>query len=246
INVGNPEEPDRYWYFVNSVLGLAWIAHELGIPIVGGKVSFYNESPNGNVIKPVITVVALGQVSDVSKVVDGGLTGDGSIIIIGNTLTELGGSEYLYAVHGFVRGIPPRPRPKDEARNSRAVLKLIQDGLVSASMDIGVGGLLTTLSKMALINGVGFNIDLSKAPVDDYGIDPDVIAFSETNARYIIEVKNEHFNKVISTLANLGIPFSVIGSSGGDDAIVHWDHHELMALRLNELEMAYDSLWGAL
>ncbi|WP_243680159.1 AIR synthase-related protein [Vulcanisaeta souniana] len=53
INVGNPpEKPDRYWYFVNSVMGLAWIARELNIPIVGGKVSFYNEDSKGNVIKP--------------------------------------------------------------------------------------------------------------------------------------------------------------------------------------------------
>lgn len=53
INVGNPEKPDRYWYFVNSVLGgLSWMARELSVPIVGGKVSFYNEDVNGNVIKP--------------------------------------------------------------------------------------------------------------------------------------------------------------------------------------------------
>jgi phosphoribosylformylglycinamidine synthase len=246
INVGNPEKPERYWYFVNSVLGLAWIARELNIPIVGGKVSFYNEDSNGNVIKPVVAVAVIGRVDDVTKAVDGGLVGDGYIVTIGKTSAELGGSEYLHAVHGIVRGIPPRPRPKDEVRNSRAILKLIQDGLVSASMDIGIGGLLTTLSKMALINGVGFNIDLSKVPVDDCGIDPTVIAFSETNARYVIEVKSEHLDKAVSTLTNLGVPFSIIGRAGGDAAVVHWGHHELMALRLNELETAYNSLWGVL
>ncbi|WP_243679287.1 hypothetical protein [Vulcanisaeta distributa] len=54
-----------------------------------------------------VAVAVLGQVNDVDKVVDGGLIGGGSIIIIGNTSAEVGGSEYLYAVHGIVRGIPP-------------------------------------------------------------------------------------------------------------------------------------------
>ncbi|WP_243669379.1 AIR synthase related protein [Vulcanisaeta sp. JCM 16161] len=171
INVGNPEKPDRYWYFVNSVLGLAWMARELSIPIVGGKVSFYNEDSSGNVIKPVVAVAVLGVISDVGKAVDGGFAGNGHVLVIGNTSAELGGSEYLYSVHGIVKGIPPRPRPRDEVKNASAVLKLIRDGLVSASMDVGVGGLLTTLSKMALINGVGFNIDLSRVPVDECRID---------------------------------------------------------------------------
>ncbi len=53
INVGDPpEKPDRYWYFVNSVLGLAWFARELSIPIVGGKVSFYNEDSEATLSSP--------------------------------------------------------------------------------------------------------------------------------------------------------------------------------------------------
>lgn len=96
--MGNPEKPDRYWYFVNSVLGLAWFARELGIPVVGGKVSFYNEDSRGNVIKPVVAVAVLGQVDDVDEAVDGGLIGGdgGALIIIGNTSNEMGGVPSTY------------------------------------------------------------------------------------------------------------------------------------------------------
>lgn len=116
---------------------------------------------------------------------------------------------------------------------------------MNASMDVGVGGLLTTLSKMALINGVGFNIDLSRVPTDECGIDPTVLAFSETNARYIVEVRNEDIDKATSILTNLGVLFSVIGSSGGDYVIVRWGDHKLMTLKLDDLKAAYNSLWGA-
>lgn len=116
---------------------------------------------------------------------------------------------------------------------------------MTASMDIGVGGLLTTLSKMALINGVGFNIDLSRVPTDECGIDPTVLAFSETNARYVVEVRNKDIDKATSILTDLGVPFSVIGSSGGDYVVVRWGGgRELMTLKLNDLKTAYNSLWG--
>ncbi len=246
INVGNPEKPDRYWYFVNSVLGLAWVARELNIPIVGGKVSFYNEDSKGNVIKPVVSVAVLGRVDDVDKAVDGGLIGGGSLIVIGGTAMDIGGSEYLYAVYGIVRGVPPRPRPRDEVRNSRAVLRLIREGLVRASMDVGGGGLLTTLSKMALINGVGFDVDLSRVPIENCCLDPSMVAFSETNARYVVEVNENDLGRVMVILQGLNVPFSVIGESGGDDVIVRWGSRELMALGLDDLASAYYSQWGDL
>lgn len=112
-------------------------------------------------------------------------------------------------------------------------------------MDVGVGGLLTTLSKMALINGVGFSIDLSRVPTDECGIDPMALAFSETNARYVIEVRNEDVDKAVGILSNLGVPFSVIGRSGGDHVVARWGHRELMSLKIDDLRTAYNSLWGA-
>ncbi|WP_243669377.1 hypothetical protein [Vulcanisaeta sp. JCM 16161] len=72
------------------------------------------------------------------------------------------------------------------------------------------------------------------------------MAFSETNARYVVEIKSGQLDKAVNTLINLGVPFSIIGSTGGDNAVVRWGHHELMALKLDTLKMAYNSLWGAL
>jgi phosphoribosylformylglycinamidine synthase len=240
INVGNPEVPDRYWYFVMSVKGLAWMS-SLKIPIVGGKVSFYNEdSITNTVIKPVVTVVVLGVLNDVGKSVGGGLKGGGSLIVIGLTDNELGGSEYLYRVHGLVRGQPPRPRPEEELRNAEAVLRLIEYGLVDSCMDVGLGGLATTLLKMSAIGGAGFSADLAKIPGS--AIDPVTVAFSESNARYIIETRDT--DKVVSILREMGVPHAVIGSSEGSSARFLWRGDELAELGLGEVLRDYSSLWG--
>ncbi|WP_243680158.1 AIR synthase-related protein [Vulcanisaeta souniana] len=195
-----------------------------------------------------VAVAALGRVDDVDKVVDGGLVDGGSLIVIGDTAMDIGGSEYLYAVHGIVRGgMPPRPRPRDEVRNSRAVLRLIREGLVRAAMDVGVGGLLTTLSKMALINGgVGLSVDLSRVPTGgDCYLDPTMVAFSETNARYVVEVSEGDLGEAMGILQNLNVPFSVIGRSSGSGIIVRWGgSRELITLRLDDLASAYYPQWG--
>jgi phosphoribosylformylglycinamidine synthase len=241
INVGNPEVPDRYWYFVMSVKGLAWMSRSLKIPIVGGKVSFYNEdSVTNTVIKPVVTVVVLGVLNDVGKSVGGGLKGGGSLIVIGLTDNELGGSEYLYRVHGLVRGQPPRPRPEEELRNAETVLRLIEYGLVDSCMDVGLGGLATTLLKMSAISGAGFSVDLAKVPGS--AIDPVTVAFSESNARYIIETRDT--DKVVSILREMGVPHAVIGSSEGSSARFLWRGDELAELGLGEVLRDYSSLWG--
>ncbi|MFP3315344.1 MAG: phosphoribosylformylglycinamidine synthase subunit PurL [Caldivirga sp.] len=242
INVGNPELPDRYWYFVMSVKGLSWIAKSLGVPIVGGKVSFYNEDSTANtVIKPVVTVAMLGVLDDIDRSISGGLKGNGSLIVIGLTDNELGGSEYLHRVHGMVRGLPPRPKPEEELRNAEVVLRLIERGLVNSCMDIGLGGLAITLLKMSATGGVGFNVDLAKTPTNGT-MDPVVVAFSETNARYVIET--HHAGEVMSILREVGVPHAVIGVSGGDSARFLWMDDELASLRVSEVMGYYSSLWG--
>jgi phosphoribosylformylglycinamidine synthase len=224
-----------------SVKGLAWMSRSLKIPIVGGKVSFYNEdSITNTVIKPVVTVVVLGVLNDVGKSVGGGLKGGGSLIVIGLTDNELGGSEYLYRVHGLVRGQPPRPRPEEELRNAEAVLRLIEYGLVDSCMDVGLGGLATTLLKMSAIGGAGFSADLAKIPGS--AIDPVTVAFSESNARYIIETRDT--DKVVSILREMGVPHAVIGSSEGSSARFLWRGDELAELGLGEVLRDYSSLWG--
>ncbi|ABW01508.1 phosphoribosylformylglycinamidine synthase subunit PurL [Caldivirga maquilingensis] len=245
INVGNPEKPDKYWYFVKTVEGLTWMGNALGIPFVGGKVSFYNEdSVTGASIKPVVAVAVLGVVNDYAKAIEGGLTGEGWLVIIGDTGPELGGSEFLHSVHGLVAGEPPEPKPLSEVKNANLVMQLINNGLAKAVMDVGVGGLAAALIKMSIIGGVGFTVDLSKAPLTQGLNDPVTVAFSETNARYIIETSN--LKETVRIIEANGVPYGVLGESGGGIVQFKWGGLELASLSVDDLVSINDSLRGVI
>ena len=245
INVGNPEKPDRYWYFVKTVEGLAWMGNSLGIPFVGGKVSFYNEdSVTGTLIKPVVAVAVLGTINDYTKAIEGGLTGNSWLVIIGETGPELGGSEFLQVIHGLVAGEPPEPKPLSETKNANLIVQLINDGLAKSVMDIGVGGLAVTLIKMAIMGDVGFTVDLSKAPLTQGLNDPVTVAFSETNARYVIETSN--LRETVSIIEASGVPYGILGESGGGLVRFKWGSLELASLSVDDLISINDSLRGVI
>ncbi len=180
INVGSPERPEVYWQFVEAVEGLREAAEALGVPIVGGKVSLYNEYM-GRPIKPTVAVVVLGRISDVSKA-NKAMWRDGDRIYIwGVTKGEVGGSEYLRRVHGLVAGTPPAVNYAAE----REIVEVVQSwlGRLSGATDVGPGGLAAALAKMAVNSGVGAEVDVCKAPAETTRLD--FLLFSESNGRFL-------------------------------------------------------------
>ena len=215
LNAGNPEKPEQFWYFEMMLKGLAWMAGELGLPVVGGKVSFYNEDHLGRQVKPTTTIVGVGIVEDVSRVATMDFKEVGSaVVIVGTTFPELGGSEYLYRVHGLEVGEIPRPRPSSELRNASLVLELIRRGLALAVHDVGLGGLGATLAEMAVLGGVGVEVDLEKVPCRGC-LRVDEVVFSETQARYVVEVRASSVDEVLRLARQLGVEVSVAGRTLG-------------------------------
>jgi len=108
LNFGNPEKPEVFWTFHESVRGLADACTAFGVPVVSGNVSFYNES-FGQPIYPTPTVGLVGVLEDVSAhcTMEFKREGD-AVVMLGRTRLELGGSEYLKVVHDMVAGRPPR------------------------------------------------------------------------------------------------------------------------------------------
>jgi phosphoribosylformylglycinamidine synthase len=211
LNAGNPEKPEQFWYFEMMLKGLAWMAGELGLPVVGGKVSFYNEDHLGRQVKPTTTIVGVGVLEDVSRVTTADFKEVGSaVVVVGTTFPELGGSEYLYRVHGLELGEIPRPRPASELRNSSLVLELVRRGLALAVHDIGLGGLGAALAEMSVLGGVGVEVDLERVPCRGC-LRVDEVVFSETQARYVIEVRAEGVEEVLRLAGQMGVEVSVIG-----------------------------------
>jgi phosphoribosylformylglycinamidine synthase len=213
LNAGNPEKPEQFWYFEMMLKGLAWMAGELGLPVVGGKVSFYNEDHLGRQVKPTTTIVGVGVLEDVSRVTTADFKEVGSaVVVVGTTFPELGGSEYLYRVHGLELGEIPRPRPASELRNSSLVLELARRGLALAVHDVGLGGLGAALAEMSVLGGVGVEVDLERVPCRGC-LRVDEVVFSETQARYVIEVRAEGVEEVLRLARQVGVEVSVIGST---------------------------------
>jgi phosphoribosylformylglycinamidine synthase len=211
LNAGNPEKPEQFWYFEMMLKGLAWMAGELGLPVVGGKVSFYNEDHLGRQVKPTTTIVGVGVLEDVSRVTTADFKEVGSaVVVVGTTFPELGGSEYLYRVHGLELGEIPRPRPASELRNSSLVLELARRGLALAVHDVGLGGLGAALAEMSVLGGVGVEVDLERVPCRGC-LRVDEVVFSETQARYVIEVRAGGVEEVLRLARQVGVEVSVIG-----------------------------------
>lgn len=180
INVGSPERPHVYWQFVEAVEGLREAAEGLGVPIVGGKVSLYNEH-EGRAVKPTVAVVVLGVIDDVSKALMAKWKDGDGVYVWGYTKAEVGGSEYLYRVHGLIAGWPPSVDYAVEKKLAEAVRRW-RDRLTGAK-DVGLGGLAATLAKMAVASGVGADVDVCKAPGDAGRLD--LLLFSESNGRFV-------------------------------------------------------------
>ncbi|MFX0162268.1 MAG: phosphoribosylformylglycinamidine synthase subunit PurL [Candidatus Hodarchaeota archaeon] len=211
-NFGNPEDPEIFWQFKEAVRGMADACKFLKVPCVGGNVSFYNEDTvTGIAIKPAPVVMAVGLMEDVEKAVTMEFKQPGEkIVIVGETLDEVEGSEYYAVVHKIEGGKPSRTDLLKEKRTMHAILEVINKGYITASHDCSRGGLAVALSLMCLKGGLGADVDLDKVPIPGK-IPLDSLLFSETNGRYILSVRKNHLREVLDTFEKHEVKAGIIG-----------------------------------
>jgi phosphoribosylformylglycinamidine synthase len=189
-NFGNPERPEVFWQFSEGIKGLSFMLRGLGIPCVGGNVSFYNEDErSGRAVNPTTVVVMLGLIEDLDWVTTMAFKEHGDeIFAIGRTYPEMGGSEYYHWIHGICGGRPPRARPERERASMAVVKEAIREGLIDAAHDCSKGGLAVALAIMALKGGLGADVDLKRVPRSGVGR-LDELLFSESYARFIVSAR---------------------------------------------------------
>jgi phosphoribosylformylglycinamidine synthase len=186
---GNPEKPERLGSLVSACKACYDFATAFKAPFISGKDSMYNESPLGPVT-PTLLITALGVVPDIRLTVsmDTKMPGD-TLYIVGETLKELGGSEY-YKLNAFLGKSVPKVRAAQARKTFRAVTKAIDLGFVKACHDLSEGGLAVTAAEMALAGGYGIELDLRKVPNEALNRN-DFLFFSESNSRFLIEVSEK-------------------------------------------------------
>lgn len=233
LNFGNPEKTDVYWNFKHSILGLGDGCRELSIPVVGGNVSLYNESEEfKTVIPPTPSIGLVGYISDVRIAPPGVFTKEGdTIILIGTTKDEMGGSEYYSLAGKKMNGRVPQV-PENTADIVDAIIKLIESRKVSASHDVSIGGLAAALCEMCV--NIGASVNLS--PVGP-GMRPDDVLFSESHARAIISTSEP---EAVRGMLD-GIPHAVIGTTGGSELKLSGKGFNI-SLSTEEIMDARDSL----
>jgi phosphoribosylformylglycinamidine synthase len=237
LQFGNPENPEIFWTFSQAINAIVDYCNFMEIPVVGGKVSLYNETTKGP-IKPSPVMGTLGLIDKPSWITKSALGPGQSIFIIGETRPEMGGSEYYEYCHGITGGQAPAVDLATDKKNGQAVLKLIRSGLVSCAHDCSKGGLAVALAEMGVAGKTGFSVNLDSVPNSCTRIDD--LLFSESHSRYLVGTDKPE--QVAKLLAAEGVSFAKIGRSARGGAELAQGKRKRISLPLSKLGGAFDAL----
>ncbi|GAB3206594.1 phosphoribosylformylglycinamidine synthase subunit PurL [Marinactinospora endophytica] len=239
LNFGSPEDPAVMWQFAESTRGLADACRQLGTPVTGGNVSFYNQT-GSTAINPTPVIGVLGVIDDVNQRLTSAFGRDlegARVFLLGETRVELGGSAWADVIHGHLGGLPPRVDLAAEAALGELLADAADQGAVAAAHDLSDGGLVVALAESCLRGGVGCSVELSG--------DPFVELFSESAARAVVVVRPEAESVFAQLCDRHGVAATAIGSVGGSGlAVRHSDGG--FDIPLEELRAVYESALPAI
>jgi len=208
LNFGNPEKPEVMWQFIECVRGIGDACRALHTPVIGGNVSFYNET-KGYAIYPTPTIGMVGLLEDARMYLTQGFKDAGDIIVLlGETKEELGASEYLALIHGMEKGMPPALSLETEKKLHELMLEALP--LLKAAHDCSEGGLATALAESAISGNIGAEATIKRE------IRKDALLFGESASRIIVSLKSGNIRKLEELASKWGVPFAVLGKIGGE------------------------------
>ncbi|KGJ75148.1 phosphoribosylglycinamide synthetase [Cryobacterium roopkundense] len=217
LNFGSPENPEVMWQFREAVTALADGCLELGIPVTGGNVSFYNQTGD-QPIHPTPVVAVLGVIDDVGRRTPSGWQDDGhNIYLLGTTAEELDGSAWAGVVHNHLGGRPPAVDLSREVALAGLLHAASKEALVDSAHDLSEGGLAQALAEAVMRFGVGARVWLGDICERD-GVDASVALFSESAGRVIVSVPREDDVKFLGLCKGREYPVLRIGVT---DAQLH-------------------------
>ncbi|WP_434970326.1 phosphoribosylformylglycinamidine synthase subunit PurL [Microbacterium sp. bgisy207] len=219
LNFGSPENPEVMWQFGQAVDGLADGCLELGVPVTGGNVSFYNQTGDQPIF-PTPVVGVLGIIDDVARRIPSGWQDAGeNIYLLGVTANELSGSAWAQTVHGHLGGRPPAVDLAAERRLADLLHAGALQGLISSAHDLSSGGLAQALAESVMRFGVGARVWLDEI-IERDGVDAASALFSESTGRVIVSVPREDDVKFRGLCEGRGYPVLRIGvtDAPGDGA----------------------------
>jgi phosphoribosylformylglycinamidine synthase len=238
LQFGSPENPYIYWTFIKSIKAIIDFCNYMKIPVVGGKVSFYNETMNSP-IKPSPVIGTIGLIKDRNHITNNIPKSGNSLFILGQTSEELGGSEYFELIDHAEYGIVPKVNLRADKKNRSAVLDMIERGLIDFVHDCSKGGIGTALSELAIFGSIGIDVDLKNIP--NTCTRNDFLLFSESHSRFIIGTSNP--DKLKKFMKNRKCRFSEIGRTDSTLTLnIHYSGKEVINLPIKELANRYNTM----
>jgi phosphoribosylformylglycinamidine synthase len=220
LNFGNPEKPEIMWQFVEAVRGISEACLALGTPVVSGNVSLYNET-EGQAILPTPTVAMLGLVEPLERTCRSAFRQVGDVIaVVGSLRGEVGGSEYLAAVHGKEAGRPPSLDLTAEMAVQATVRQAVREGLLSSAHDCSDGGLAVALAECCMMSepppGGGAPAWFGAAVRVPFPRRKDFVLFGEDASRIVISLPHGSYARLEEIARGAGAPLVKLGAVGGD------------------------------
>jgi phosphoribosylformylglycinamidine synthase len=251
LNFGNPEKPHIMWQFSQVIDGITKACEELDTPITGGNVSFYNETL-GEGIYPTPVIGVVGILEDVHKTVKMHFAASGGesgyevikkIVLLRANETgdavdaesEFGSSEYAKEILGAVWGYPPELDIEKEATLQRALVAIIQAGLVESAHDCADGGIAVALVESALPGGVGLSVRLPKSQLAR-----EFVLFAEDASRVVLSCDPIHLPRIQQVAEEYGVFADVLGETGSDRVEISVDGEPVISASVAELRDAYE------
>jgi phosphoribosylformylglycinamidine synthase subunit PurL len=210
LNYGDPTRPEAFWQLTEGVRGLGDACRALGLPVTGGNVSLYNESPAGS-IAPTPEIGVVGLLEDVATMVGPAFAADDDrILLIGEASSGLIGSAYAVLAGTTVEdGLPTLDLGREVAIQA-FIRDAIGRGLVDSAQDVSGGGLAVALAESAMWGDLGASIRLPTA------MSPAVELFGESPSRLIVSTTPRHTPAVMLLARQHGLPVEELGTVGGD------------------------------
>jgi phosphoribosylformylglycinamidine synthase len=234
------------WQFSQTVDGMSLACEELETPITGGNVSFYNETL-GEGIYPTPVIGIVGILEDVHKAVGANFKAPGRVLILlraaelGDTFdveAEFGSSEYAREVLGEVWGFPPAMEIEREAALQKAIIEMIDAGLVESAKDCSEGGIAVTLAQCGFERGIGATVDLTSD-----GLVPEFVLFGEDASRILISCDQENVAGIKDVAVKYALSAENIGQTASGNLEIRVDGNLAVSAGVSEL----NGIWsGAL
>ncbi len=244
LNFGNPQKPEVYYQLEECVRGMADACRSLGVPVVSGNVSLYNET-QGEAVYPTPVVGAVGLLDDARNALGAAFAREGdAVFLLGASPADdgaLAGSEYLALEHGTVAGRPAIDLDA-EARLQQLLVTLARERLLSSAHDCSDGGLAVALAESAVLGGVGFT-GAGDLPEGRW----DAALFGETPSRAVVSCAEANVSRIEAAAREADVPCARLGVAGGERFTIPRTSSSLPILLVDELlaDLA-DAFFGGL